>query len=160
MMTETMIIAPFTADLEAYLKNSNMNYDMGDEDKLFIYTDEYIAHDYKEVDPLIVELLKHINQDCTIEGFYDHGGYSSNTMKFRFVWQNGSLKKYYSDVLGFLYADGFADYEEFCEENEERFSEEVYETLLKEEIMYLLDGGNGEAVTEDQIPMTEYPLSI
>ena len=134
-----------------------MNYDMGDEDQLFIYTTDYTAPDHNEVDPLIVELLKHINQDCTIEGFYDHGGNSGSTMKFRFVCQNGNLKKYYSEWLDFLPVDSFADYEEFCEEYEDRFSEEEYEAFLEDDVVYLLDG---EAVTEDQIPMTEYPLSI
>ena len=159
MMTETMIIAPFTADLEAYLKNSNMNYEMADENKLFIYTSDYIASDYKEVDPLVVELLKHINQDCTIEGFYDAHEASGCTMMFRFDYKDGSLKKFYSDWMTFLCMDRFEDYEEFCEYYEDRFTEEEFEAFCETE-HYLLDGGDGEAVTEDQIPMTEYPLSI
>ena len=158
MMTETMIIAPFTADLEAYLKNTNMDYEMADENKLLIYTSDYIAPDHKAVDPLIAELVKYINEDCIIEGYYDHGGNSGSTMKFRFVSQNGNLKKYLSDWLDFLPVDSFADYEEFCEEYEDRFSEEEYEAFLEEDVVYLLDGG--DAVTEDQIPMTEYSLIL
>jgi len=160
MMTETIIIAPFTADLEAYLKNTNMDYERADENKLFIYTSDYIAPDHKAVDPLIAELVKYINEDCIIEGYYDHGGNSGSTMKFRFEYLNGNLKKYLSDWLDFLPVDNFEDYEEFCEEYEDRFSEEEYEAFLEEDVVYLLDGGDGDAVTEEQIPITEYPLSI
>ena len=160
MMTETMIIAPFTTELEAYLKTTNMYYEKNEEGQLFITSSDYIAPDHNAVDPLIAELVKHINEDCIIEGYYDHGGNCGSTMKFRFEYLNGTLKKYLSDWLDFLPVDSFAYYEEFCEEYEDRFSEEEYEAFLEEAVVYLLDGGDSDAVTEDQIPMTEYSLIL
>lgn len=72
MMSTTMIIAPATKALETYLKNAGLEYEKAEGRKFRIYTCEYDCPESgKEVDPLIVELLKHINKDCSIEGFYD-----------------------------------------------------------------------------------------
>ena len=158
MMTTTMMIAPATKALETYLKSVGLEYEKAAGRKFRIYTTEYLGEGHKEVDPMIVELLKHINKDCSIEGFYDVEEASGSTMMFRFDYKAGELKKFYSDWMTFLPASSY-DYEDFCEIFGDHFSEEEYEAFCETD-HYLLDGGNGDAVAEDQIPMTEYPLSI
>ena len=160
MMSTTMIIAPATKALETYLKNAGLEYEKAEGRKFRIYTCEYDCPESgKEVDPLIVELLKHINKDCSIEGFYDTHEASGCTMMFRFDYKNGILKKYYSDWMTFLCMDNYEDYEEFCEYYEDRFTEEEFETFCEAE-HYLLDGGDGDAVPADAIPMEEVTLCI
>lgn len=159
-MSATLILAPATKALENYLKNSGLEYHKAEEELFRIYTYDYACPGYgKEVDPMIVGLLKYINKDCSIEGFYDADENSGCTMKFRFDYKDGLLKKYYSEWMTFLCADCFSDYEEFCENIGDRFTEEEYEAFCKDEY-YLLDGGDGDAVLADQVPMTEYPLSL
>lgn len=159
MMTETLIFAPFTTELEAYLKKTNMDYDKNCDGTLTIHTTDYIAPDCQEVDPLIIELLKYINKDCVIEGFYDAYEANCASLKFCFEYKAGTLKKFYSDWVRFLCADCFSEFDDFCEIYEERFTEEEYEAFCEEDY-YLLDGGDGDAVLYEEIPMTEYPLNL
>ena len=159
-MSATMMIAPATKALETYLKNAGLEYEKAQGRKFRIYTYEYgCPESGKEVDPMIVELLKHINKDCSIEGFYDVEESSGSTMMFRFDYKDGILKKFYSEWMTYLCMDNYEDYEEFCEEFEDRFTEEEFEAFCEDE-HYLLDCGDGDAVLADQIPMTEYPLCI
>ena len=159
-MSATMVIAPATKALETYLKNAGLEYEMYGDHEFNIYTYDYgCPGTCTEVDPMIVELLKHINKDCSIEGFYDVEESSGATMMFRFDYKNGVLKKYYSDWITYLYMGNYKDYEEFCEEYEDRFTEEEFDAFCEAEY-YLLNYGDGDAVPANQIPMTEYPLSI
>ena len=159
MMSTTMMIAPATKALETYLKNAGLEYEKAQGRKFRIYTYEYgCSESGKEVDPMIVELLKHINKDCSIEGFYDVEEASGFTMMFRFDYKAGELKKFYSDWMTFLPASSY-DYEDFCEIFGDHFSEEEYEAFCETD-HYLLDGGDGDAVPADQVPMIEHPLCI
>ena len=159
MMTTTMMIAPATKALETYLKNAGLEYEKAAGRKFRIYTTEYLGEGHKEVDPMIEELLKHINKDCSIEGFYDADEASGCTMMFRFDYNAGELKKFYSEWIVSLDGNNYGDYEEFCEEFEDRFSEDEFDSFCEDEY-YLLDGGDGDAVPADQVPMIEHPLCI
>ena len=159
-MSATMMITPATKALETYLKNAGLEYEKTENGDFRIYTYEYGSPETgKEVDPMIVELLKHINMDCSIEGCYDVEEYSGSSMMFRFDYKAGELKKFYSEWITFLSVACYEDYEEFCEEYDDRFTEEEYKAFCETE-HFLLDGGYGDAVPGDNIPMEEVALCI